>query len=106
MGRFIPQPPAAIREAILARSRKRERLPKGAKIDTLSAALRKAQALVETLSQHGAPEQAILKAYAEEVTLAERMERAHQDPLVAIMRSVAKRSQHRRLAGIDPIRED
>ena len=72
---------------------------------TLSAALRRAQALVETLVATRAPEATVLAAYAEETKLTERMERAHKDPLVAIMRSLSRKSCHRRGVAADALPE-
>jgi len=75
---------------------------------TLSAALRQAEALVDSLCLTRAPQEAILRAYwgdgqrdPGENGLRERMEKAHSDPLVAIMRSLARKSQFRRLSGPD-----
>lgn len=72
---------------------------------TLSAKLRRAQALVEILIQHRAPQAQILEAYAEETKLTARMERAHKDPLVTIMRSLARRCQYRHGIAADALPE-
>jgi hypothetical protein len=78
---------------------------------TLSAKLRQAEALVDALCLAGAPQEVILRAYygnpdnrrdPGENGLRQRMEKAHSDPLVAIMRSLARKSQFRRLSGPEP----
>jgi hypothetical protein len=76
---------------------------------TLSAKLRQAEALVDALCLARAPQEVILRAYwgdgqhdPGENRLHQRMEKAHSDPLVAIMRSLARKSQFRRLSGPEP----